>query len=66
MVKDPAWKRVLGGVVGIVIVLCIVLLLRQRGVSGDDMQQWETVIVMTAAAAFGVRWFVKRRQRRGR
>ena len=55
-------ERVLGGVVGIVVGLCILLLLRQRGVSGDDMQQWETGIVVAAAASGVVLWFLKRRR----
>ena len=64
MAKDPPWKRVVGGLCGIGITIAILLLLRQRGVSGEDAQQWETAIVIAAAAAGGVLWIVKRRQRR--
>ena len=41
----------------------VLLLLRQRGL-GEDAQQWETVIVIGAAAAGVGIWIVKRRQRR--
>ena len=63
MAKDPAWKRVVGGLCGIGIMIAVLLLLRQRGVSGADAEQWETAIVIGAAAA-GALWLVKRRQRR--
>ena len=53
-----------GGLCGIGIMVAVLLLLRQRGVSGEDMQQWETAIVGAAAALFVVLWLVKRRQRR--
>ena len=53
-----------GGLCGIGIMVAVLLLLRQRGVSGEDMQQWETAIVGAAAASFVVLWLVKRRQRR--
>lgn len=64
MAKDPAWKRFVGGVCGIGIMVAGLLLLRQRGVSGEDAQQWETAIVIAAAAVGVVFWVVKRRQRR--
>ena len=64
MVKDPAWKRVVGGLCGIGILVAVLLLLRQRGASGEDVQQWETAIVIGAAVAGAVLWIVKRRQRR--
>jgi hypothetical protein len=64
MAKDPAWKRVVGGLCGIGIMVAVLLLLRQRGVSGEDAQEWETAIVIGAAAAGVVLWIVKRRQRR--
>lgn len=58
---DPTWKRVLGGLCGIGIMVAVLLLLRQRDVSGEDVQQWQTAIVVGAGAAF---WIVKRRQQR--
>ena len=64
MAKDPPWKRVVGGLCGIGIMVAVLLLIRQRGVSGEDAQQWETVIVIGAAAAGVALWIVKRRQRR--
>jgi hypothetical protein len=64
MAKDPAWKRVVGGMCGIGIMIAVLLLLRQRGTSGEDVQQWETAIVVGAAIAGVVFWIVKRRQRR--
>jgi 4-amino-4-deoxy-L-arabinose transferase-like glycosyltransferase len=64
MAKDPAWLRAVSGVCGIGIMVAVLLLLRQRGVSGDDAQQWEMVIVIGAAAAGIAVWLVKRRQRR--
>jgi hypothetical protein len=63
MAQDSAWKRVVGGVCGIGIMVAALLLLRQRGVSGENMQQWEEAIVWAAAAAGVVLWLVKRRQR---
>ncbi len=64
MANAPLWKRVVGGVCGIAIVIGGLLLLRQRGVSGEEMQRGETAIVIAAAVAGGVFWIVKR-QRRG-
>ncbi len=64
MAMDPVWKLVVGGVCGIGIMIAVLLLLRQRGTSGEDMQQWETAIVIGAGAAGVVLWIVKRRQRR--
>jgi hypothetical protein len=63
MAKDPEWKRVVGGLCGVGIMVAVLLLLRQRGVSGEDAQQWETAIVIGAAMAGVVLWLVKRRQR---
>lgn len=42
--------------------VAVLLLLRQRGISGEDAQQWETAIVIGAAAAGVALWIVKRRQ----
>ncbi|MGE0404080.1 MAG: hypothetical protein AB7T06_45655 [Kofleriaceae bacterium] len=64
MAKDPAWKRIVGGLCGIGIMVAVLLLLRQRGTSGEDVQQWQTALVIGAAAAGIVLWIVKRRQRR--
>ena len=64
MAKDPMWKRVVGGLCGIGIMVAVLLVLRQRGISGEEMQQGETVIVIGAGAAAVVYWIVKRRQRR--
>jgi hypothetical protein len=64
MAKDPAWKRVVGGLCGIGITVAVLLLLRQRGVSGADAEQWETAIVIGAAAVGVALWLAKRRQRR--
>jgi hypothetical protein len=64
MAKDPAWKRIVGGLVGIGIVIAILLLLRERGVSGADAQRWEEAIVIGAAAAGVAVWIVRRRSRR--
>lgn len=38
------------------------MLLEQRGVSGETMQQGEQAIVFAAAAAGGVFWLVKRQR----
>lgn len=64
MAENPMWKRVLGGLCGIGIMVAVFLMLRQRDVSGDDVQQWETAIVVGAGAAGAVYWIVKRRQQR--
>lgn len=64
MERDPAWKRVVGGICGIGIVAAVLMLLRQHGVSGEDAQQWETALVFAVAAVAVVLWFVKRRKRR--
>ena len=64
MAQDPAWKRVVGGLCGIGIMVAVLLFLRQRGTSGEDVQQWQTAIVIGAGAAGVVFWLVKRRQRR--
>jgi hypothetical protein len=64
MAKDPAWMRAVGGLCGIGIMVAVLLLLRQRGVSADDAQQWETAIVVVAAAAGIAVWLVKLRQGR--
>lgn len=64
MDKDPAWKRVVGGLCGIGIMVAVLLLLRQRGVSGEVVQHWEMAIVFGAGAAGAVLWIVKRRRRR--
>lgn len=64
MERDPAWKRVVGGLCGIGAAVAVLLLLRQRSVSGEDAQQWETALVFGAAAAGVVLWRVKRRNRR--
>ena len=61
MGNDPVWKRVVSGLCGIGIMVAVLLLLRQRGVSGESMQQWEMAIVAGAAAAGVVLWSVKRR-----
>lgn len=61
---DPTWKRVLGGLCGIGLMVAVLLMARQRGVSGDDVRQWETAIVFGAGAAGAVYWIVKRRQQR--
>jgi len=66
MEKDPAWKRVLGGAVGIAILVAVVLIARERGVSGAEMEQWEEVFVLSAVAAGGIVWYLRRRYRRQR
>jgi hypothetical protein len=64
MAKDPAWKRVVGGLCGIGITVVVLLLLRRSGASGEDVQQWQLAIVVGAAVAGVGLWIVKRRQRR--
>ena len=63
MAHDPVWKRVVGGVVGLGIAIALLTVLRQRGVSGQTIGQWEQAIVFAAAAATVVLWIVKRHQR---
>ncbi|NVB80438.1 MAG: hypothetical protein HOV81_18745 [Kofleriaceae bacterium] len=62
MAKDPAWKRVVGGLCGIGIMIAVLVLLRQGGASGEDVQQWETAIVFGAAAVGIALWLVKRQR----
>ena len=62
--EGHVWERIVGGVCGIGITVAVLVLPRQRGVSGEGAQQWETAIVIAAAAAGVTLWFVKRRQRR--
>ena len=64
MVKDAAWKRIVGGVCGIGILFALLWILKQRGVSGDDAQRGEEIIVYAAAAGGIAWWIVKRRKRR--
>jgi hypothetical protein len=63
---EPVWKRVVGGLCGVGLLVAVLILLRQRGVSGEDAQQWQTAIVIGAAAAAGLLWLVTRRSRRDR
>ncbi|MEO8554101.1 MAG: hypothetical protein ABI678_29200 [Kofleriaceae bacterium] len=63
MANDPAWKKVLGGVCGIAIVVAVLLIARARGVSGAEMDRWEGILVVSAAAAGGVVLFMRRRYR---
>lgn len=64
MVKDAAWKRILGGVCGIGILFALLWIFKQRGVSGDDAQRGEEILVCAAAVGGMAWWIVKRRKRR--
>lgn len=64
MAMDPVWKRVVGGLCGIGITVAVLLLLRQRGVSGAQMAQGQEVIVFGAAAAGVALWILNRNKRR--
>ena len=64
MDKNPMQERVIGGLCGVGILIAVLLVARQRGVSGDEVGYWETAIVFGAGAAGAVLWIVKRRRRR--
>jgi hypothetical protein len=66
MAKDPVWKRVLGAVCGLTIVVAVLLIARSRGASGAEMQRWEEILVCSAAAAGAVVWLMRRRYRQRR
>src|SRR3954465_10901601 len=66
METSPVWKRVLGGVAGLAIVVAVLLVARSRGVSGAEMEQWEEIFVFSAIAASGIVWLMRRRYRQKR
>jgi hypothetical protein len=61
--SSPLWKRVLGGVIGLLILVILVFVARRSGVSGETAQRWETLFVLAGAGA-GVIYFLRRRTRR--
>lgn len=65
-VKDAAWKRIVGGLCGVGILVGVLVLLRQRGVSGEDIQLGEEALVFGVGAGAVVLWLVKRRGRQSR
>jgi hypothetical protein len=64
MALDPQWKRIVSGMCGIGILIAVLLLIRNGGISGVTLGQWQEALVFGAAAAWGVLWIVKRRQQR--
>jgi phosphate/sulfate permease len=62
MAKDPAWQRIVGGLCGVGIMIAVLLLLRQRGVSGEAVEQWQMAAAAAAAATLFVLWILKRRR----
>jgi hypothetical protein len=64
MAQEAGWKRVVGGLCGIGIMVAVLLMLRQGGVSGADVQQWETAIVVGAGACGVALWLATRKYRR--
>jgi hypothetical protein len=62
--NEPTWKKVVGGMCGIGIMIAVVLLARRHGATGEDVQRWEEAIVVAAAVAGVVLWLVKRKKRR--
>ncbi|MGN6104158.1 MAG: hypothetical protein ACTHU0_03570 [Kofleriaceae bacterium] len=63
MRPDPAWKRVVGGLCGLGLLVGVVVVLRQSGASGAEIQQWQQAIVFGAAIAFGIGYLVRKRKR---
>ncbi|MDX2092369.1 MAG: hypothetical protein SFX73_31185 [Kofleriaceae bacterium] len=59
---DPLWKRLVGGACGLGIMIAVLMLLKQGGVSGESLRQGQEVIVFAAAAVAIVLWFLKRKR----
>jgi hypothetical protein len=62
MANDPLWKRLVGAFCGLGIAVALLLLFREGGVSGEELQEWQTAIVMGAGAAAIVLWLVMRQR----
>lgn len=64
MHKDPAWKRVVGGLVGVGVLVAVILVLRAGGASGEDIQRWQEALVIGAAIAAIAIWIWQARRKR--
>jgi hypothetical protein len=62
MASDPLWKRLVGAFCGLGLAVALLLWFRQGGVSGAEIQHWQTVIVMAAGAAAIVLWLTMRKR----
>ena len=60
---DPVWKRIVGGLCGLGILVGILMLAKSDGVSGEKIQEWQEAIVIGAVAAAGLVFLIKRRKR---
>lgn len=60
----PVWKRVVGGLIGIVVVVGLIVIARSQGASGEQVQRWQEAIVFGAAAAGVAVYLLRRRNRR--
>ncbi len=59
--SEPIWKRVVGGLLGIGILVGAVIYFKSRGATGEQVQEWQGTIVYAAAAAFILVLILKRR-----
>jgi hypothetical protein len=64
MAQDPPWKRIVGGLCGVGILVAVLLLVRNGGVSAEEIEGWQLAIVGGAGLAGAVLWYVRKRDRR--
>jgi hypothetical protein len=61
--EDPVWKRVAGGLIGMLLLVALLVIARRVGVGGESVQRWQGIIVAAAALA-GTVYMIQRRRRR--
>jgi len=55
------WKRIVGGLIGLGVLVGGVLYFKSQGGTGDEAQEWQGIVVYSAAAAFVVVALLNRR-----
>lgn len=61
---DPAWKRVVGAIVGLLLAVLILFGLRRYGgVSGNQIEEWQVLFVVAAALVGGLVLLLRRYRR---
>ena len=55
------WKRIVGGLVGIGLLVGVLLFLKSGGTAGETIQEWQEAIVIGAALAAGLVFLIMRR-----